>query len=97
MQSFCNRHQQRKGREHTSHPRALLRDQRCAAPSIALIKDDIMCTVFPLQHDGMYVTEATNQCLGVWWQNIDTDQIIPAEYLTLVPSKVLFYLRLHWP
>ena len=23
-----------------------------------------------------------------WLQNIDTDQIIPAEYLTLVPSKV---------
>ena len=24
---------------------------------------------------------------GCLWQNIDTDQIIPAEYLTLVPSK----------
>lgn len=26
--------------------------------------------------------------LLLWPQNIDTDQIIPAEYLTLVPSKV---------
>ena len=31
----------------------------------------------------VYFTE-----IGVWVQNIDTDQIIPAEYLTLVPSRV---------
>ena len=39
-------------------------------------------------------TKYTGACFVVK-DNIDTDQIIPAEYLTLVPSKVR--CRLVWP
>ena len=49
----------------------------------------LMTTRSPVTEDCCWFQDckaATDE--GSWLQNIDTDQIIPAEYLTLVPSKV---------
>ncbi len=65
----------RGARQQPRHPRALLRHTRCERRGLRGL---FVCL---LNNSG---TDMLLLCL----QNIDTDQIIPAEYLTLVPSKV---------
>lgn len=67
----------RGARQQPRHPRALLRHTRRERRGL---RQHVMCVC-------LFSNSGTNMVLFCL-QNIDTDQIIPAEYLTLVPSKV---------
>lgn len=50
---------------------------------------DVSSGTCPKMLAGKHITQCSSVDSMVYLQNIDTDQIIPAEYLTLVPSKVI--------
>ena len=64
-------------------PCFVTRDVRLTTASVKLYR--YFCVVVPIR---LLLEDADVMTPSL--QNIDTDQIIPAEYLTLVPSKVHF-------